>query len=289
MEILILGATGNTGSAIVKQLKDKHADFGIMTTRQSNLEELGLEADQVHIGNYDDVASLVTAMEGVSRVYLVMPMHPNMVDWVKNVISAAKQANVQHIVKQSGLSASASAKSQIIRDHAASDALIKESGLQYTLIQPNSFFQNFYGSLPTINADGCFYLPLGEAPLSLVDIHDVAGIAVAALTEEGHAGKTHLITGAEALTSSEQAKLLSVASGKTINYVNVPQEAVASAMKEAGMGEWLADKLAEMLAWFAEGDYSQVTDTIQTVLGREPRTFADFAQELAHSIEKQSL
>lgn len=286
MKILVLGATGNTGSVILKQLKEKRSDFSIMTTSRDNSESLGLLAEQVRTGNYDDVPSMVAAMEGINRIYLVMPMHPDMIAWVKNVIAAAKKANVKHIVKQSGLSANSSAKSQIVRDHAVSDLLIKESGIDYTLIQPNSFFQNLYGNLPTINAEGCFYLPLGEAPLSLVDINDVAGVAVAALTEEGHAGKTHLITGAEALTSSEQAKLLSEASGKTITYVNVPQEAVANALKEAGMGEWLSENLAEMLAWFAEGNYGQVTDTIQTVLGREPRAFADFAKELVQSIEQ---
>ena len=116
------------------------------------------------------------------------------------------------------------------------------------------------------------------------DIHDVAAVAVAALTELGHAGKTYLLTGSEALTSAEQATLLSKASGKEITYVEVPKEGLEAALKGYGMDAWQADKLSELLAWFAKGNYYQVSNTIETVLGRKPRTFADFAQELAHSI-----
>jgi uncharacterized protein YbjT (DUF2867 family) len=286
MNILVLGATGNTGSAIVKQLKAKKADFGIMTSSKESAVALELREDQIRIGDFDDVASLTVAMEGISRIYLVMPMHPKTVDWVANVITAAKQAQVQHIVKQSGLNASITAKSQIIRDHAVTDELIRNSGLSFTLIQSNSFFQNLYGNLPTINSEGQFYAPLGNSSHSLVDMNDVASVAVAALTEEGHEGKTHRITGSESLTSAEQAKLLSEASGKEIIYVDIPKEALAEALKGFGMDSWTSEKIAEMMAWFAEEKgYSEVYNTIEDVLGRKPRPFSDFAQELSHSIK----
>lgn len=284
MTILVFGATGNTGSAIVKQLKAKQVGFCVMATSKDKAAALELSENQIRVGNFDDIPALVAAMTDMTHIYLVMPVHPKTVHWVENVITAAKTAKVQHIVKQSGLNANASAKSQVIRDHAATDALIQASGLDYTLIQPNSFFQNFYGSLPTINGEGRFFLPLGDAKLSLVDIHDVAAVAVAALTEPGHAGKTHLLTGPEALTSAEQATLLSKASGKEITYVDVPKEGLEAALKSYGMDAWQADKLSELLAWFAQGNYDQVSTTIEMVLGRKPRAFSDFAQELAHSI-----
>lgn len=286
MSILILGATGNTGQAIVSQLKATSKSFSIMTTDKNNAEKLALQSEQIKIGNYDDVASMVSAFHGIEKLYLVMPIHPKVIDWVTNVITAAKQAGVKHIVKQSGLKASKTAKSEVIRDHANTDQLIKDSGLDYTLIQPNTFFQNFYGNLPTINAEGQFYSALGETALSLVDINDVAAVAVAALTENGHTGKTHLITGAEALTSIEHAEILSQASGKTITYIDVPEAVIIDALKSAGLGDWLSEKIAEMLTWFTEGDYSQTTTTIENVLGRKPRSFANFATELAHSIDK---
>ncbi len=166
----------------------------------------------------------------------------------------------------------------------ATDALIQSSGLTYTIIQPNSFFQNLYGNLPTINATGQFYMPLGDKALSVVDINDVADLAAAVLTQDGHEGKTYKITGPQALSMAEQAQILSQASGKDIQYVNVPKEAVQSALLDAGMDDWSAKNISELLAWFAEGPYSEVTATVETVLGRKPRPFADFAEEFAHAV-----
>ncbi|KAG1715560.1 NAD(P)H azoreductase [Nymphon striatum] len=208
--------------------------------------------------------------------------------WAENVINAAKDAGVRYIVKQSGLNAGSDATSDVIHDHATTDAMIKASGLDYTLLQPNSFYQNFYGSLPTIQADGNFYAPLGNAALSQVDIHDVAAVAAQVLTSDGHVGKTYQLTGPEALTSAEQAALLSTASGKDISFIDVPQADYAAALVSAGLDERLSDTLAAMMAWFAIGDYAPVYDNVQNILGRPARSFESFAQEFAQVINAQS-
>ncbi|EGR0722437.1 SDR family oxidoreductase [Vibrio alginolyticus] len=285
MTILVLGATGSTGSVIVSQLKEMQADFSAMVATNEDAAKLNLKDESIRIGDFSDVSSLLSAFKDIQRVYLLTPIHPSATTWVKNVIQAAKEAGVKHIVKQSGLKASLDATSEVIRDHAHTDNLIKQSGLDYTLIQPNTFFQNFYGNLTSINSEGRFYSSLGDTALSLVDINDVAAVAVAALTESGHEGKTYHITGSEALTSSEHAKLLSAASGKEITYIDIPEVALVGALKEAGLGDWLSDKLGEMINWFTQSDYALTTNTVEEVTGRKPRTFADFAQELSHSIE----
>ncbi|CAM3192633.1 SDR family oxidoreductase [Vibrio rarus] len=285
MTILVLGATGNTGSAIINQLKDKQADFNVMATRYEAASKLNLEKERIRIGNFNDVSSLISAFKDIQKIYLLTPIHPSATTWVKNVIQAAKEAGVKHIVKQSGLKASLDATSEVIREHAYTDNLIKQSGLDYTLIQPNTFFQNFYANLPSINAESRFYSSLGDTALSLVDINDVAAVAVVALTESGHEGKTHHITGSEALTSTQHAQLLSDASGKKITYIDIPEVALVGALKEAGLGDWLSDKIGGMITWFQQGDYGLTTNTVEEVTGRKPRTFSAFAQELSQSIE----
>ena len=286
MKILVLGATGNTGSLVVNKLKSKNADFAILTKNKAATSSNDLADEQIREGDFNDVDSLVRAMEGIRKVYLVMPMHQDVIMWVNNVIEAARQSGVKHIVKQSGLDATLDADSQIIRDHAESDQLIKNSGLKYTLIQPNSFFQNFYGNLPTINTVSQFYSPLEDSRQSMVDINDVAEAVSLVLTQAGHEGKIYRFTGAEALTSAEQAKLISRASAKDVSFVNVSQDDFESALKDAGMGDWLAENLAEMIAWFAKGkQYGEISGDIESLLGRSPRTFDDFAKELATSIE----
>ncbi|WP_299628370.1 SDR family oxidoreductase [uncultured Tenacibaculum sp.] len=286
MEILVLGATGNTGSLIVNQLKEKQVDFGIMATKNSDVAKLGLQQNQIRIGDFNDIESLITAFEGVEKIYVLTPIHPKTQEWVENIVSAAKTANVKHLVKQSGFKARKDALSGPIRVHAITDELIKNSGLDYTLIQPNMFFQYFYLNLETINTEGNFYSCFGDTALSLVDINDVVDIAVKALTEDGHAGETYCLTGPESLTSAKHAELLTDASGKQINYVNIPKEALIGAYKQAGLGDWLAVEFGEMFEWFTVGDYTSVTNTVETVLGRKPRSFTDFSKEMAHSIEK---
>ncbi|TCI84803.1 SDR family oxidoreductase [Tenacibaculum sp. M341] len=286
MEILVLGATGNTGSLIVNQLKEKQVDFGIMATKNSDTTKLGLEENQIRIGDFNDIESLITVFEGVEKIYVLTPIHPKAQEWVENIVSAAKTANVKHLVKQSGFKARKDALSGPIRVHAITDELIKKSGLDYTLIQPNMFFQYFYLNLETINAEGNFYSCFGDTALSLVDINDVVDIAVKALTEDGHAGKTYCLTGPESFTSAKHAELLTEVSGKQINYVDIPKEALIGAYKQAGLGDWLAVEFGEMFEWFTVGDYTSVTDTVETVLGRKPRSFTEFSKELAHSIKK---
>ncbi|GAM64036.1 hypothetical protein JCM19232_3312 [Vibrio ishigakensis] len=285
MDILVLGATGNTGTAVIEQLKQTDAKFGAMVRSASAAEKLGLTQNQVRVGNFDDKASMVEAMKGIKRIYVAMPAHPDNRLWIENVLEAVKEAGVEHMVKLSGMGAKKDAGSAIIRTHAETDELVEASGVTYTIVQPNSFFQNLYGSLETINGMGQFFLPLADAKQSVVDIRDVAAVITAALTQDGHENQTYLLSGPNSLTFAEQAEIISKASGKKVEYVAVSQQQAAEAMKGAGMGEWLADNLAEIMAWFGEGHYAYTTDTVEKVTGKKPRTFADFAAEFAHSVQ----
>ncbi len=285
MDILVLGATGNTGSEVVRQLKEAGETFGVMARNANAAEALSLSTEQVRIGSFDDVASMTSALAGIKKIYVAMPAHPENVQWTKNVIEAAKAAGVEHIVKLSGMGAKADAGSAIIRTHVVTDDLLKASGITYTIVQPNSFYQNLYGSLETINSIGKFFLPLAQAKQSVIDIRDVAAVIVASLTKSGHENQTYLISGPEALTFAEQAAILSEEANKEIEYVAVPQEAAEAAMKDAGMNDWLAENLAEILAWFGEGHYTDVTNTVEQVTGNKPRTFRAFAKEFAHAVK----
>ncbi len=285
MDILVLGATGNTGSEVVRQLKQDNASFGIMARNISAMDSLELTSEQVRLGTFDDVESIKNALQGIKKIYVAMPAHPNNVEWTKNVVEAATAAGVGHIVKLSDMGAKSDAGSAIIRTHVVTDAIVKGSGIDYTIVQPNSFFQNLYGSLDAIKAVGQFYLPLAQAKQSVIDIRDVAAVVVAALTKDGHQNQTYLISGPQALTFAEQAAILSEESNNNIEYVVVPQQAAEKAMKEAGMNDWMAENLAEILAWFGEGHYADVTDTVEKVTGRKPRTFRDFAKEFAQQLK----
>ncbi|MGL6260326.1 SDR family oxidoreductase [Vibrio sp. WXL210] len=284
MTILVLGATGNTGSEVVKQLGALGADFKVMIRNQAGAKALGLSQQQVRFGNYDDVNSLIAAMEGVESIYLSMAIHQDNALWVENVLSAMKASGAQHLVKLSGMGATTDAGSHIIRTHALTDEMVKASGVDYTLVQPNSFYQNLFGSLESIKATGQFYLPMGNAKQSVVDIRDVAGVVVASLTQPQHRNKTYQLSGPEPLTFAEQANILSLAAGKPIEYIAVSRQAAIDGMKAAGLNDWLAEQLGEILDWFAQGHYAYVTNDVEVVLGRPARRFEAFADEFARLI-----
>ena len=285
MTILVLGATGNTDSEVVQQLKQKNAAFRVMVRNTQSAAPLCLTDDQVRVGNFDDIDSLTRAMDGIDSVYLAMVAHQDNQKWVENVITAMKAAGTKHLVKLSGIGATEDAGSEIIRVHAKTDKMVKGSGLDYTLIQPNSFYQNLFGSVETIKNSNQFFLPLKDVKQSVVDIRDVAAVAVAALIDTGHAGKTYLLSGPQSLSFAEQAKILSDAAGKDIQYIHVPKEAAEEAMSSSGMDPWLAAHLAEIMDWFTQGSYDYVTDDIEQVLGRPARTFAAFAKEFAPLVQ----
>ncbi|GAA5217125.1 SDR family oxidoreductase [Corallincola platygyrae] len=285
MDILILGATGNTGSEVVNQLKQVNADFGVMVRKAEAAAKFDLEDSQIRLGDYGDITAMTQAMTGVKKIYVAMPAHPSYRQWIENVLTAAKTAGIQQIVKLSGMGAKADAGSEIIRVHAATDEMVKASGINYTLVQPNSFFQNLYGSLATINEMGMFFLPLADAKQSVVDIRDVGAVVVAALTQEGHEGEVYQLSGPQALTFAEQADIISRAVGKEIRYVAVSGEDAAAEMKQAGVDDWLAEHLAEIMVWFSEGHYACVTDDVARATGKPARSFEAFAKEFAKAVQ----
>jgi uncharacterized protein YbjT (DUF2867 family) len=159
--------------------------------------------------------------------------------------------------------------------------VLAASGLPYTILQPNSFHQNLLWSAATIKDQGAFYLPVGEARQSLVDVRDIAAVAVAVLTGSGHEGQTYEITGPESLSYHDVAAKLSAALGKPVNYVPVPPEAALDSMLKSGMPEWNARAVTDLYGAFATGAYARTTDTAGRLTGKPPIPFEQFARDFA--------
>ncbi len=275
--ILITGATGHNGSEILRQLSARGVPARAMTRNPDEAPDLP-QVEWV-AGGFDDPASLAAAMQGIDKAFIVMPVSPKIDAWVEAFITAARQAGVRHIIKFSGFGARTDSPSEIIRLHGASDERVRSSGLDWTLLQPNSFFQNILGSIATIQAENRFYLPMKDGSQSMIDIRDIAEVAVAVLTQDGHENQTYRLSGPEALNFHQVAQVLSEVLGREIQYVDVPPEAARQSMLEMGMPEWTAGALAEILSVFAEGGYDEVTSTVEDVTGHAPRSFRQFVED----------
>ena len=124
-------------------------------------------------------------------------------------------------------------------------------------------------------------LPAGEVPEPFVDVDDIADVAVAALTEEGHVGRLYELTGPRALTFAEAVDEISRAAGREIRYSPISIEEHAAGAAEQGVPGEVIDLLSYLFSEVLDGRNSHVTDGVQRALGREPRDFADYARDAA--------
>ncbi len=215
----------------------------------------------------------------MDKAFLLTPVAGHFVEWQTAFIQAAQRAGVQHLVKFSGMCASANAGSELLRLHHRTDELLRASGMPFTILQPNSFHQNLLSSSATIKAQARFYLPLKDAAQSTVDVRDINAVAALALTSSGHEGKTYVITGPEALTFRQVAEKLSSVLGRKIEYVDVPLAAAADSVGKSGMPDWNVQIVAELLGYFATGAAAAVTDTVPRLLGRPAISVEQFARD----------
>ena len=282
MAVLVTGATGTVGSAVVRALTAKGVAVraGIHTADKADLVAHPLV--EVVTFDPDTPESLRPAMHGIERMFLLTVATENMPDLNARVVDAARDEGVRHIVKLSGLGADDQTTLTLNKIHRAAEKQIEASGIAWTFLRPNSFMQNFTRYYrDVIRAQGAFFLPQGNGRVSHVDVRDVAEIAVKALTEFGHEGKVYSLTGPAALTNHEVAQHLSKGIGRRISYVNVPDLLATEAMKGMGLSPWLIRALMEVNRMNRDGGAATVTNDVEAVLGRPATSFAQFSTDHA--------
>jgi len=278
--ILVTGSTGNVGTEVVKQLAAAgHKVRALVRDTKEATGKFPTNVDVV-VGDLDNTESLVNAMKGVDKIYLLAPFSPGLVTQEQNAIEAMRRANVKRIVKHSVLGAQWEAIA-LGKWHRASEKAIEGAGLSWTHIRPSGFFSNALGWAGMIKNGGTVYYPTGEGKLGVVDTRDIAAVAVKALTEPGHEGKAYDVTGPAALTTQQQVDAIGKAIGKQLKYVDVPDAAARDSMLGQGMPKPIVDALIEFCDAIKAGQCDAVTDTVQKLTGKAPRTFAAWAQENA--------
>ena len=235
------------------------------------------------IADFADKASLGSSLEGVDAVYLVCSPVRELVELEGNMVDACREAGVHHVVLNSALGAGNYPKS-FPGWHRRVEDKLKASGLAYTILRPNSFMQNiltYYA--PSIRSQGAFYAAMGNGRTSFIDVRDVAAVAARTLTSPGHAGKTYELNGPEALTYAEVAGKITRASGRTVQYVDIPVAQQKQAMLDQHMPDWQVTALLDLQAYYTGGKGSDVDDVVSTDLGRAPAAMDQFLAEFAVS------
>ena len=281
-KILVTGATGNVGGVLIPILTNLGADVRALTRDESKAQGLKDAGVEVVVGDLEKPETLDAAFRGVDKVFLTTATNPNQVIQTKNGIEAAKRTGSPFIVR---LSAGAlkeetpGALPPISGQHAETDPMLRASGLPYNIIRAHFFMQNIMMAAQTVASEGVVYMAFKDGKVGMIDVRDVADVAVKVLTEDGHEGKTYTLTGPASISFGDVAAALSKALGKQVNYVDVPLEAAHEAMM--GMGEWIADAFGKYFEVFSEGYGDFTTPDVENVTGHPARSYETFARDFA--------
>ena len=279
--ILITGATGTVGREVVTRLSTQGLEVRAVTRDLRNADAHRLPHVEYVTGDFEDLESMRRACAGVDRAFLLTNSTERAEEQQTSFTRVAHQSGVQHLVKLSQLHAEARAPGRFLRYHAAVEAAVRASGLTFTFLRPNLYMQGLLNFRQSIQQQHTFFAAAGDARISAVDVHDVADVAVAALTTSQHDNKIYALTGPDALTFAEMAHQLSQAVGRTITYVDVPPEGMRAALADLGFPAWQADGLLEEFAMYRRGEAAGVEPGVAEALGRSPRAFDDFARDYA--------
>lgn len=279
--IVVTGASGTVGSTLVQLLAARGSPVRAVARTIRRLPPASAKLQPV-VADLTRPDTLAAAMAGATRVYLLTPAVPldQHVRMHRNALWAARAAGVEHVVAQSVQFAAPTAPVEVMRAHAASEDLLRGSGMRWTILRPNSFMQNLLVFAPAIRA-GVLPVPGTGIRLSLVDARDVADVAATILTGDGHAGRTYELTGPAAHDFAELAEQLGDATARPVRYLPVPASQAAATMRDAGATDFVIETALAHLRYWRTGAGTQVNRIVQQLLGRPPCPFAAFATDHA--------
>ena len=279
----VVGATGNTGRAVVKELKGL-GESPVCVVRNADKAKDVLGADtKTAIAELDDRAAMEKALAGSKRVFLVTGHNPKSDVQQINVIDAAKAAGAEYIVKVSGGRDVIGPNVESVNGqaHYKIEEHLKKSGLQWCILSPGLFMQNILGQAASIKNDGKIVQPWPkDLPVALIDVRDTGALGARVLRDPGkHNGKLYTFSGVST-TFGEFANVIGEVLGKPIIYVAVTLEQAEAAMKARNMPDWLVAHLIAIARAGGKGAFSKEnTQPIRDIVGRAPITTRQFVQD----------
>jgi uncharacterized protein YbjT (DUF2867 family) len=286
--ILITGASGNAGGAVLREVLKIGNGVRAMVRSKEESAKVPQGATAV-IADFADKPSLRRALEGVDTVYLVCSPVRELVELESSMIDACREAGLKHVVLNSALGAGEFAKSFPSWHRKVEDKL-KGSGMAYTILRPNGFMQNLIAYFaPSIRAQGAFYQSTGDAKISHLDLRDIAAAAARILRSPSqHAGKIYELNGPEPLSYAEVAEKISKATGRKVQYVDIPPDAQRKALSDIGMPDFMITALLELQEYYASGKAGKVDGTLESLIHRAPTKVDDFLKESADHFREQA-
>jgi uncharacterized protein YbjT (DUF2867 family) len=280
-QILVMGATGNVGGATLAALRESGVEaIAFVRDPQRAANVLGPE-QPVRVGDLSDAGSVAAALEGIERVLLCSGNDPALRQQQLNAVDAIAASDVQRTVKISAspVATRPDSPSRVGRDHAAIEEALRATAGEAIAIRPNVFMQSFFAQAPAI-ANGVLPGP-ERGRVSFIDAWDIGRAAAAALTADQEPAAALELTGPRAFTWFEVAQLMTAALGRPITHVPTPTDALAQGMRALGRPEWLVEHVLELAVLMSEPKAADVTDTVEQLTGKPPRSLSEFLTDNA--------
>ncbi|NEB76053.1 NAD(P)H-binding protein [Streptomyces sp. SID14478] len=276
--ILITGATGTIGSEVVRLLAARGVPHRALT-RDPARARFGPGTEVVR-GDYDDPSSLNAAVTGVDAVFMVTAPRaasPGAHDLA--LLAAARAAGVRRAVKLSAIGTGDPGIGPGGAWHVPGEQALRDGPLRWTVLRPSMFASNLLWWAGDIRAGRPVPDQYGGGAQGVIDPSDIAAVAVEALLTDDHHGRTYTLTGPETLALSDMTTLLGKVLGRDVPSVDVTEAESRAFVRSLGIPEEAVDGVLEGLAYVRAGHNAIVTDEVERVLGRPPRTFAQWATE----------
>ncbi|TRV80808.1 NAD-dependent epimerase/dehydratase family protein [Streptomyces sp. 130] len=272
--ILVTGATGNIGSALLRELHAHGAGPVRALTRDVSRAAFPAGAEAVE-GDLAVPESLAPALTGARSLFLPSRVGPD-----AEIIAAARRAGVEHVVLVSSITVATHPHLGPAVENQAVERLLEDSGMDWTVLRPTQFASNALMWAASIRSGDAVRAPFADTGLPTVHPGDIASVARAALTEPGHRGGTYALTGPEPVSARQQVAAIGAAIGRAVPFAEIGRQEARARMAEV-FGAGAADAVLDVTGGDVNDELLAVRDTVRHITGTPARPFRQWAAEHA--------
>jgi uncharacterized protein YbjT (DUF2867 family) len=276
-KFVVTGASGTTGFEVVRALRERNESVRATVRASAKGDALAALGAEVVTVDFDDPKSLSRAFQGCDRLFMLTPFDPLGVDRVKAMLSAAKQAGVDYIVRMSAAGADRGGALEKMHHHGECEELVRSFGIRCAFIRPTFFMDNLFKYYSDHLHEGVWYACAKQGGASYVSSRDIGECAAVVLLDpETHAGHAYSLTGNRAYSDAELAAHASAVAGRKIEYVDVSPEERLKMMRASGLPDWFSEEIVAGEQVKASGVAAGMTTTVKQLLGRDPEDLDSF-------------
>jgi NAD(P)H dehydrogenase (quinone) len=279
MKILVTGASGQLGTAVVQHLLKKTSanDIAVLVRDERKAIDFKEKGVTIHVGDYDDVLSLEKAMQGIEKVLLIAGTNEEKrLQQHQNVVDAAKKMGVSLIAYTSRcLRDKDTLVNKLMLGHFQTEDYIKESGLTYILFRNILYMDTIPNFVGQTVFDTGINLPIGEGKVSFCLRKDMGEAMANALLEDTPLSKIYKLTGSELYSFNDIALALSELSGKNVGYTTIEKPAYEQILKSKGLPDFVVQRIVGFISDIANGQENEVSTDLENFLGRAPLTLKE--------------